>query len=111
VKNAACQLARQTGRDVFVTLAEAGLLGATPDGQLLHAPALPVHGEIDIVGAGDSVTANLTVALAAGASLAEALELAAAASSVVIHQLGTTGTASVRQIADALEQSMSGGGK
>jgi rfaE bifunctional protein kinase chain/domain len=104
-KNAACQLARQNGRDVFVTLAEQGLLGATPDGQVVHLPALPVRGEIDIVGAGDSVTANLTVALAAGASLSEALELAGAASSVVIHQLGTTGTASVRQIAKALGQS------
>ena len=65
-------------------------------------PSLPIRGEIDIVGAGDSVTANLAAALAAGASPAEALELASAAASVVIHQLGTTGTASVRQIAETL---------
>ena len=63
---------------------------------------LPVRGEIDIVGAGDSVTANLAAALAAGASLAEALELANAAASIVIHQLGTTGTASVAAIAELL---------
>ena len=54
------------------------------------------------MGAGDAVTANLAAALAAGASPSEALELAAAAASVVIHQLGTTGTASVGQIAQAL---------
>jgi bifunctional ADP-heptose synthase (sugar kinase/adenylyltransferase) len=54
------------------------------------------------VGAGDAVTANLTAALAAGAELREALELANAAASVVIHQLGTTGTASVQQIRQAL---------
>ena len=61
-----------------------------------------MRGEIDIVGAGDAVTANLTTALAAGASLTEALELANAAASIVIHQLGTTGTASPDQIREIL---------
>ena len=45
-----------------------------------------------------AVTANLIVALAAGATLAEAMEIAMGAASVVIHQLGTTGTAAVGQI-------------
>jgi len=54
------------------------------------------------VGAGDAVTANLAAALATGAKLREAVELANAAASVVIHQLGTTGTASVPQIREAL---------
>jgi bifunctional ADP-heptose synthase (sugar kinase/adenylyltransferase) len=40
--------------------------------------------------------------LAAGADLGEALELANVAASIVIHQLGTTGTASVDQIAGLL---------
>jgi bifunctional ADP-heptose synthase (sugar kinase/adenylyltransferase) len=57
-----------------------------------------VSGPIDIVGAGDSVSANLTAALAAGADLPEAMQLAMAAAYCVIHQLGTTGTASVEQI-------------
>ncbi|MCX6901426.1 MAG: PfkB family carbohydrate kinase [Verrucomicrobia bacterium] len=91
-------VARRHGRGVFVTLAERGLLGATPTGQVAHVPALPVRGEIDIVGAGDSVTANLTASLAAGATLRESLEMAAIASSVVIHQLGTTGVATVADI-------------
>jgi rfaE bifunctional protein kinase chain/domain len=91
-------VARRHGRSVFVTLAERGLLGATEAGQVAHVPALPVRGEIDIVGAGDSVTANLTASLAAGASLRESLEMAAIASSVVIHQLGTTGVATVADI-------------
>jgi bifunctional ADP-heptose synthase (sugar kinase/adenylyltransferase) len=54
------------------------------------------------VGAGDAVTANLACALAAGAGLREAIELANAAASIVIHQLGTTGTASVAQIGELL---------
>jgi bifunctional ADP-heptose synthase (sugar kinase/adenylyltransferase) len=48
------------------------------------------------------VTANLTAALAAGASLAEAVMAANVAASLVIHQLGTTGTATREQIARLL---------
>jgi rfaE bifunctional protein kinase chain/domain len=96
------ELAQQRQRRVFVSLAQRGLLGAHPAGDVEHVPAHPVRGEIDIVGAGDAVTANLAVALAAGATLREALELANAAASIVIHQLGTTGTASVAQIAGLL---------
>ena len=93
-------LARRQDRHVFVTLAERGLLGASPRGQVEHVPALPLRGPIDIVGAGDSVTANLACALAAGANLRESLSIAAIASSIVIHQLGTTGVATVGEIRD-----------
>jgi len=92
------QLAKQTEHRVFVTLSECGIIGASPDGLVEHAPALPVRGEIDIVGAGDSVTANLVTSLLGGANLRESLEIANAAASIVIHQLGTTGTASRKQI-------------
>jgi rfaE bifunctional protein kinase chain/domain len=102
VKAEAVALASANGRNVFVSLAERGLLGATPTGHVELVPALPVRGEIDIVGAGDAVTANLSVALASGASLREALEIASAAASVVIHKLGTTGTAAVAEIAALL---------
>jgi rfaE bifunctional protein kinase chain/domain len=101
-KRGAQDLARRCGREVFVTLAEEGILGADPGGELAHFAALPTRGQIDIVGAGDAVTANLTAALAAGAELSEALELANTAASIVIHQLGTTGTASVSQLAQTL---------
>jgi rfaE bifunctional protein kinase chain/domain len=102
MKTVAAAIAQKNRQPVFVTLAERGILAAAPDGQVEHVPTLPVRGPIDIVGAGDSVTANLAAALAAGANLREAIELANAAASVVIHQLGTTGTASVRQIRDVL---------
>ena len=102
IGNAALSLARHNQREVFVTLSERGILGAAPGGAVEHVPCLPLRGEIDIVGAGDAVTANLTAALAAGATLRESIELANAAASVVIHQLGTTGTASVAQIRELL---------
>ena len=102
VHRQAADLADQTGRPVFVTMAERGIVGAMPDRDPEHVPAHLIRGPIDIVGAGDSVTANLAAALASGADLREAMELAMAAASLVIHQLGTTGTASVPQIAELL---------
>ena len=98
IQRAAVRLAEQNRRAVFVTLAERGLVGALPDGRSEHVLAVPLRGPIDVVGAGDSVTANLATALAAGAELREALSIAALASSIVIHQLGTSGSASVAQM-------------
>jgi rfaE bifunctional protein kinase chain/domain len=102
VKTRALQLAQENGRDVFVTLSDLGIVGASPKGEAVHVPSLPLRGEIDIVGAGDAVTANLCAAQAAGATLGEAVTLANAAASVVIHKLGTTGTATVDEIHDLL---------
>jgi bifunctional ADP-heptose synthase (sugar kinase/adenylyltransferase) len=105
---AAAGLARRNGRPVCVTLSTRGIVGALPDGQTEHLEALPARGEIDIVGAGDAVSANLTTALAAGATLREAMELANAAASIVVHQLGTTGEASVGQMRELLFGSATG---
>ncbi|QYM79201.1 hypothetical protein K0B96_00875 [Horticoccus luteus] len=100
-------LAARHGQPVFITLAEHGIIGAAPATPpttrptlpsassivAAHVPALPVRGPIDIVGAGDTVTATLALALAADATIHEAMTLAQAAASLVVHQLGTTGTA------------------
>jgi len=90
---AAAGLARRNGQPVFVTLAEQGIIGSDAGGCWRHSPALPARGQLDIVGAGDAVTASLAASLAAGADMEEALQIAMAAASVVIHKLGTTGTA------------------
>lgn len=102
IKKTASALARKNGQSVFITLAEQGVIGATATGELEHVPALPLRGEIDVVGAGDAVSANLAASLAAGANIREAIEIANAAASVVIHKLGTTGTATVNEIASLL---------
>ena len=98
IQETAAALARRNGQRVFVTLAERGMIGVEADGRVEHVAALPVRGPIDIVGAGDAVTANLTAALAAGATVREALVVASCAASRVIHQLATTGTATVPEI-------------
>lgn len=108
IQHRAVALARKNARPVFITLSERGIVGAASSGEVWHSPCLPIRGPIDIVGAGDSVTANLAAALAAGATIPEALELAMAGANLVIHQLGTTGTASVAQIADLLDRATTG---
>jgi rfaE bifunctional protein kinase chain/domain len=95
----ATTLAEQTGQPVFVTLAERGIVGAAKRQPAEQIPAIPLRGPIDVVGAGDAVTATLTASLSAVAELREAMELAMLAASLVVHQLGTTGTATVADMA------------
>lgn len=102
ISDAALSLARTNGRPVFITLAEEGMIGADAGGPGVEndavshrAAALPVRGEIDAIGAGDAVCAGIGAALAAGAEVPEALEMANAAASVVIHQIGTPGAATM----------------
>ena len=98
VRSVVAEWAQSRGRSTFVTLAGSGIIAADADGTISHAPALPLRGRIDVVGAGDSVTANVAVALAAGSTTAEACHIAMAAASHTIHQIGTTGVASVDDI-------------
>lgn len=103
VRRHAPAFARRTGRRVFVTLSEEGILGCDPDGRCWHVANPPLRGPTDIVGAGDAVMANLAVALAAGADTPGALAVAVAAASIVIHQVGTTGVATTDEILDLLD--------
>ena len=89
----------QTGRPAFVTLGADGILVANGD-VLMHVPGIAVPPPIDIVGAGDSVSASVVSALCAGASLTEAALLGVLVSSITIQQIGTTGTASPNQVLD-----------
>jgi rfaE bifunctional protein kinase chain/domain len=98
VELAACSLARQTGRTVFCTQGESGILLAQPTGKLDRVPAYPVAGPIDIVGAGDSTSAAIASAVAAGASFAQAAAFGCLVASVTIKQIGTTGTAAPDQV-------------
>jgi len=108
IGNLAAELAGRTGQPVFVTLAERGMVGALADGTIHSVASHPLRGPIDVVGAGDAVTASLAAALAAEATPAEAMELAMAAASVVLHQLGTTGTATLPQIASLVVTTSAG---
>jgi len=75
-------------RAVLVTRGEHGMSLFERGRPALHVPAA-AREVFDVTGAGDSVIATLALALAAGASLAEAAVLANAAASVVVGKLGT----------------------
>ena len=80
-------LAAETGTIVVATAGPAGVRAATPGGEELHVPALPVE-VVDTVGAGDCFAAALTVALAEGAELAEALQFGTAAATLAVGRVG-----------------------
>jgi bifunctional ADP-heptose synthase (sugar kinase/adenylyltransferase) len=97
----AVQLAQRCGRPVFCTGGERGIFLIDPaqTGASGHWVAgCPVSGAIDPVGAGDSTSAGIASAIAAGASLAEAAAFGNLVASITIQQLGTTGTASPSQV-------------
>ncbi len=100
---AAKALSKRNGRPVFLTLNEKGI--AVVDGdQAQVVSGVHVTGPIDIVGAGDSVTAGVTSSLVAGASLAEAAAIGNVVASVTIRQIGTTGTCPIPELHAAFEK-------
>jgi D-beta-D-heptose 7-phosphate kinase/D-beta-D-heptose 1-phosphate adenosyltransferase len=77
--------------NLLVTLGADGMLLVTKDGRSLRIPSI-AREVYDVSGAGDTVTAWLGTALAAGASLAEAAQLANYAAGV---EVGKPGVATV----------------
>ena len=93
----ATMLSARTKQPVVITLGATGVLVC--DNNTCHQiDAIEVDQIIDVVGAGDSVMAALTLSRASGATLAEAAEIAMFVAGVTVRQIGTTGTATVQQI-------------
>lgn len=90
-------LSNRTGRPVFLTLGNRGMLVADSNA-VEHVPAVRLTASIDPVGAGDTCAAAISAALAAGAGLTEAAAIACLAASIAVQQVGTTGTASPAEL-------------
>ena len=73
---------------MLVTQSEHGMTLVTRAGEAIHVPALPVKVR-DVSGAGDTVVAALSLALAAGADWEGALRTANAAAAVAVGKTGT----------------------
>ncbi|OQA01155.1 MAG: Bifunctional protein HldE [Planctomycetes bacterium ADurb.Bin412] len=102
VKQFAAQLYRDSGKPVFLTRGNRGILVA--DGEGLHEiPGIQILKKIDTVGAGDTVISALCVALAAGVKPVEAAEFANYAAAVTVQKLFQTGTASGEEILEVCE--------
>jgi sugar/nucleoside kinase (ribokinase family) len=65
---------------------------------------VPVTGEVDITGAGDSVTGGLVPALCLGAHPVEAATIGNLVASITIQQIGVTGTATREQVLARFEE-------
>jgi rfaE bifunctional protein kinase chain/domain len=101
VRHCAIELARRCGRPVFCTVGADGILvvdSRIACERVVEVPSYPVSGPIDIVGAGDSTSAGIACALAAGATLTEAAAFGNLIASITIRQIGTTGTATQEQL-------------
>lgn len=72
----------------LITRGGKGISAAEKNRKIFHLPAFS-HEVFDVTGAGDTVVAVLTLALAAGADLREAVALANAAASIVVEKIGT----------------------
>jgi sugar/nucleoside kinase (ribokinase family) len=98
VRAAARSLVERTGRPVFCTMGEQGILVAEPGAAPRLVAGCPVEGPVDIVGAGDSATSGIVTSLACGATAREAAAVGNLVASITVQQLGTTGTASPEQV-------------
>jgi len=97
LRHIAAELSKRTGRPAVVTAGEKGCVTANGN-ETAHIPAIPVTGEIDICGAGDTFLSAFSTAFAAGASLNDAAALACAASSIIVRKIHTTGTATWQEL-------------
>jgi bifunctional ADP-heptose synthase (sugar kinase/adenylyltransferase) len=100
-RHAAIALARQTMKPVFCTCGAEGIFivdSRSACEWTAQVPAYPVVGPIDIVGAGDSTSAAIACALAAGLSLGQSAAFGNLVASITIQQIGTTGTATPEQV-------------
>ena len=101
-KQCAVALAQRTQNTVYVTLGENGIL-VYCGGNFTHILGIPVDGEIDPVGAGDSVSAGLVATLCSPHASREEVAVEAAyignlVASITVTKIGTTGTASPAEI-------------
>jgi bifunctional ADP-heptose synthase (sugar kinase/adenylyltransferase) len=86
---------------VLITRGSRGMALFQPGQPTVHVPIFGSDEVADVTGAGDTVIATLTTALAAGASFDEATRLANFAGGLVVMKRGTA-TVSGRELADAI---------
>jgi rfaE bifunctional protein kinase chain/domain len=95
---------RRTGSSaVLVTRGGRGMALFEPKRHTVHLPIFGSDEVADVTGAGDTVIATFSVALAAGASFYEAARLANYAGGIVVMKRGTA-TVSAAELAAAIER-------
>lgn len=98
-------LRRTRMQAVVVTRGSRGMAVFAPGAPTTHIPIYGSDDIVDVTGAGDTVMATLTLALAAGASMTEAARLANYAGGLVVLKRGTA-TVSARELARAIARDL-----
>lgn len=99
-QSAAERLFKKIGRPVFVSRGARGVIVQDETGQH-QIPGIQVLGKVDTVGAGDSMLAGLSLALATGASTVTAATVGNIVASIAVQKLQQTGTANPMEILGA----------
>ena len=109
LERAGRKLLEQTGMAcVLITRGSRGMALFEPDKPTVHIPIFGSDQIADVTGAGDTVMATMTLALAAGGSFEEAARLANYAGGLVVMKRGTA-TVSAAELRRALVRQGSGG--
>jgi D-beta-D-heptose 7-phosphate kinase/D-beta-D-heptose 1-phosphate adenosyltransferase len=93
--------------NLLVTLGEGGMALTTAAGEYVRVPAV-ARSVYDVSGAGDTVTATVAVALAAGADILEAAILANHAAAIEVGKLGVA-VVTPAELLEAVTERASGG--
>jgi len=93
----AARLFERTGKTVFLTRGENGLIVSDGAGRQV-IPGIQIVQRTDPVGAGDTALSAIAAVLASGGDAATAGQLANIAASITVRKLKTTGTASPEEI-------------
>jgi rfaE bifunctional protein kinase chain/domain len=94
-------LRRTRSRAVLITRGSQGMALFEPDRKTIHIPISGSDQIADVTGAGDTVIATMTLALAAGATFEEAARLANYAGGLVVMKRGTA-TVSAAELRQAI---------
>jgi D-beta-D-heptose 7-phosphate kinase / D-beta-D-heptose 1-phosphate adenosyltransferase len=95
-------LADAEAQAILATRSEKGMMLVERSGEVHSVPAR-AREVFDVSGAGDTVIATLTLAVASGRSLAQAMHIANAAAGVVVSKLGTA-TADIAEVLHELAE-------
>lgn len=98
------KLTEETGAPaVLITCGSDGMVVITKNGKYTHIPVFNKSKVFDVTGAGDTVTATYTLALATGASPVEAAIIGNIAAGIVIKQFGCA-TTTIEEILNAVPE-------
>ena len=104
LKRAGDKLLNETNaKSILITCGADGMFVTRPNGNYTKIPVFNKSEVFDVTGAGDTVTAVYTLALAAGADPAYAAIIGNIAASIVVRQFGCA-TTTVDEILDAVEK-------